>query len=69
MKRLVLTVTVILILVALAAAGCGGKEPAGPAGGQEVVSSCVACHSDKDLLKQTASVPEVVASEATTGEG
>jgi len=68
MKKLALAVTV-LVLLALAAAGCGEKQAAGPAEGQEAVSSCVTCHSDKDLLKQTATVVAEVTSGATTGEG
>jgi cytochrome c553 len=72
MKRLVLAVAVILILVALAAIGCTNKELAGPSpgAGQEVVSSCVTCHTNKDTLKEAASPEsEKATSEATTGEG
>ena len=67
MKRLVIAVIVILTLVALAAAGCAEKETQ-PA--PEVVSSCVTCHTDKDILKEVAAPePEEAKSEATTGEG
>ena len=67
MKRLVLAVMVILVLVVLAAAGCAEKEQ-GPA--PEVVSSCVTCHTDKDILKEVAATePEEEKSEATSGEG
>ena len=66
MNRLVLAVTTILLLVALAAAGCA--TPSEPAPGEEV-STCVGCHTDKDILKQTASVVEEEKSEATSGEG
>jgi len=71
MKRLVLVVAVTIVLVALAAAGCAQKEAAvTPPEGEEVVSSCVSCHSDKDLLKEVASPePEEEKSEATSGEG
>jgi hypothetical protein len=70
MKRLVIIVTVILILVAIAVVGCAEKEPAVTPEGGEVVSSCVSCHTDKDLLKEVASPePEAEKSEATTGEG
>ena len=66
MKRLVLAVIVILMLVALAA-GCAEKETQ-PA--PEVASSCVTCHTDKDILKEVAAPePEEVTSAATTGEG
>ena len=70
MKRLVITVTIIFILVALAAAGCAEKGPAiAPQEGEEVGSTCVSCHSDKDLLKQTATIVEAKKSESTSGEG
>ena len=70
MKRLVLAVVVILVLVTLAVAGCAEKELAVVSEeGQEVVSSCVGCHSDKELLKEVATPEEEVHSEATTGEG
>jgi len=66
MKRLVLAVFGLVLLAAFVAAGC--SVPPGPTPGEEV-SSCVLCHTDKDLLKQTASVVEEVVSEATSGEG
>ncbi len=72
MKRLVLAVTVILVLVTLAAAGCAGQEPVSLAPGEEqgIVSSCVTCHTDKDILKEVATPePEEAKSEATSGEG
>ena len=70
MKRLVFAVAVPLILVALAAAGCAEKEPAvTPEEGDEVASSCVGCHSNKDLLKEVASSEKEEKSEATSGEG
>ena len=72
MKRLVFTVVGVLILVLLVAVGCAGKEAVSPLPGvgQEVVSSCVTCHMDKDLLKEVAtSEPEEEKSEATSGEG
>jgi len=70
MKRLVLAVATILVLVALAGAGCAEKEPAvTPEEGEEVVSSCVTCHTDKDLLKEVATPEEKEESEATSGEG
>ena len=70
MKRLVLIASVMLVLVALTAAGCAEKEPAvTPEEGEEIVSSCVSCHSDKDLLKEVATPEEKEVSEATSGEG
>ena len=70
MKRLVIIVTIILILVALAAVGCAEKEPAVTLEeAEEVVSTCVSCHSDKDLLKEVASPEKEEKSEATSGEG
>ena len=67
MKRLVFAVGGIVLLTALVAAGCG-VTLFRPAPGV-VVSSCVTCHSDKDLLKQTAAPLEEEKSEATSGEG
>ena len=71
MKRLALTVIALLVIVTLAAAGCAEKEPAvTPEEGKETVSSCVTCHTDKDILKEVASPePEEATSEATSGEG
>jgi len=72
MKRLALAVIVILMLAALAATSCAEKESASPLpeDGQEVVSTCVTCHTDKDTLKEVATPePEEVHSEATSGEG
>jgi len=72
MKRLLIAVIAILVLVALAAIGCTNKGLVGtpPEEGEEVVSSCVSCHTDKETLKALASSePEAATSEATTGEG
>jgi hypothetical protein len=70
MKRLVLLTAGLLLMVslivALVVAGCA--SPSGTAPGKEV-SSCVTCHTNKDLLKQTATVVEEATSEATSGEG
>jgi hypothetical protein len=65
MKRLALLVGGLLLVMLLVAAGCAHK--ALPE--EEVVSSCVSCHSDKDLLKQTATPVKEETSEATSGEG
>ncbi|HEY90252.1 MAG TPA: hypothetical protein G4O07_00290 [Dehalococcoidia bacterium] len=66
MKRLAFAVIGLSLLVALVLAGCAA--PAGPTPGEEL-SSCVLCHTDKDMLKQTVTVVEEVKSEATEGEG
>ncbi|MFC1949361.1 hypothetical protein ACFLW0_04235 [Chloroflexota bacterium] len=66
MNRLAFAVIGVFTLASLVVAGCA--EPSGPAPGEEV-STCVICHTDKDLLKQTASVEEVAVSEETSGEG
>ena len=61
----------MLITIPLATAGCADIEPAAGIVLEDgtVVSSCVGCHTDKDLLKELASEPEEAVSEATTGEG
>lgn len=70
-KRFWLLAAVMMVVVMLIAAGCAQKEAAvTPPEGKEVVSSCVSCHSDKDLLKEAASPqPKEEKSEATSGEG
>ena len=72
MKKLVTALTVILVLVVSAVIGCTNTNMIGlpPGAGEEFVSSCVSCHTDKALLKEVAS-PEHVeeVSEATSGEG
>ena len=69
MKRLVLLATGFLLLIALLAVGCG-KASVTPPPGEEAVSSCVKCHSDKELLKEVATVPEVEEEpEEASGEG
>ena len=71
MKRLVTAVTILMVMVALAATACTNKELASisPEAGEEVISSCVTCHTDKDILKELATVEEAVVSAETTGEG
>ena len=71
MKKFVFAIIGVLAVVSLVAAGCGEEESAvTPGEGEELVSSCVSCHSDKDLLKEVASPePEEEKSEATSGEG
>jgi hypothetical protein len=53
-------------MIPIVAAGCAGETPPPET---EVVSSCVTCHTDKELLKQTATAVEEEKSEATSGEG
>ena len=71
MKRPVLAVGIILVLVALVASGCTNKGMVGPSfeAGQEIVSTCITCHTDKDTLKELATTEEEAKSEATSGEG
>jgi hypothetical protein len=65
MKRFVLLVSGLLLVIPMLSAGCTHEVPPET----EVVSSCVSCHSDKDLLKEVASPEEEATSEETTGEG
>jgi hypothetical protein len=71
MKKLVMAVAAIVGLLALVAVGCTNKNLVGlsPDAGQEVISSCVTCHTDKDILQETATEEEAIKSEETTGEG
>jgi len=63
---MLLVIGLLLVLPIILLVGC--NAPAGPTPGEEL-SSCVICHSDKDMLKQTVTVVEEVKSEATEGEG
>jgi len=71
MKRLVLVICIIMVLVTLVAIGCTNKDLVGPSpeAGQEVVSTCVTCHTDKSILQEVATTEEAAKSEATSGEG
>ena len=71
MKKLVLAALVVFIPVTLVAAGCAEKEPAAtPGKGEEVVSTCIACHTDENTLQEVASPePAEEKSEQTSGEG
>ena len=70
MKRLLLGVIVILGLVTITSVGCAEKESGlTPEDGEALVSSCVACHTDKDLLQEVATPEEKEESEVTSGEG
>ena len=71
MKKLVTVIPVIIVLITLVVTGCSNKGLIGPAPGtgDEAVSSCVTCHTDKDLLKELAVAEEEETSKATEGEG
>ena len=72
MNKMVTAFAVILVIVGFTAISCTNRNMAGlsPDTGQEIVSSCVSCHTDKALLKEVASPePEKEVSEATSGEG
>ena len=72
MKKLVTALIVILVLVVFTVIGCTNTNMIGlpPGTGEEVISSCVSCHTDKALLKEIASPePKEEVSEATSGEG
>jgi len=71
MKRLLFAVTGVLIIVPLVVVGCIERESVGPAldDGEVMTGSCVTCHTDKDLLEQTATQLEEEKSEETSGEG
>jgi predicted small secreted protein len=66
MKGMLFSIISLALLAALVLAGCA-VTPGPPAG--EEVSTCVLCHTDKDLLQETASVVEEAVSEETSGEG
>lgn len=70
MKRLLPSLFAILIIISLVANGCRTGEPFVMTGETEVISSCVTCHSDKDILQKVA-MPESEEkkSESTSGEG
>ncbi|MFC2000956.1 hypothetical protein ACFLUZ_00430 [Chloroflexota bacterium] len=72
MEKLVTAFAVILIMVGFTAISCTNRNMIGPSPDtdQEIVSSCVSCHTDKALLKEVASSePVKEVSEATSGEG
>jgi len=66
MKRILFVVLGLVLLTVLILAGC---EPAPPPPAGEEISTCVLCHTDKDLLQETVAVVEEVVSEETSGEG
>jgi hypothetical protein len=66
MKHLVIFIGGLLLMIPVMAAGCTQEAPVPET---EAVSFCVSCHTDKDLLKQTAAPVEEETSEATSGEG
>lgn len=70
MRRIISAFVVLLAMVLFAVTGCAKSEPAGMVlEDGTVVSSCVGCHTDKDLLKEVATVEEEAVSEETSGEG
>jgi hypothetical protein len=64
MKKLLIVLGASFISVIIMISGCG-NTPTPPG---EETSSCVICHSDKEMLQQTATVEEKATGE-TTGEG
>lgn len=66
MNRILFTGISLVLLTVLIFSGCA-VTPEPPAG--EEVSTCVLCHTDKDLLQETVSEVEEAVSEATSGEG
>ena len=64
MKKLLIVLAAISTAVIIMITGCG-NAPIPPG---EETSSCVICHSDKEMLQQTATVEEEAIGE-TTGEG
>jgi hypothetical protein len=66
MKGILFSIISLVLLATLVLAGCAAPLP--PPAGEEV-STCVLCHTDKDLLQETVSVVEEVVSEETSGEG
>lgn len=72
MKKVILAIALILVALGITAVGCTNTDLVGPlpGDGSAVISSCVACHTDKARLKEVAAPePVEVVSEATTGEG
>ena len=64
MKQFLIVLAALSMLVIIMVAGCG-NTPVPPG---EETSSCVICHSDKEMLQQTASVEEEKTGEIS-GEG
>ncbi|MFC1942436.1 hypothetical protein ACFLWU_04375 [Chloroflexota bacterium] len=74
MKWLVLLVGGLLLVILILAAGCTRQVPPPqtedpPPQTTEVVSTCISCHTDKGLLKQTVAPVTAQKSEASSGEG
>jgi hypothetical protein len=65
MKKLLIVLGASSIAVIIMISGCG-NTPTPPG---EETSSCVICHSDKEMLQQTATVVEEPTTGETTGEG
>ena len=72
MKRLKLAVFTVLSLLIAIIGGCTGQEAQPPPADVTLsaTSTCVACHTDEDTLREVASAETGEAqSEATSGEG
>ena len=75
LKRLAVIVAGLLAIALFVVNGLIEKEPIipivpTPGEGVAVVSSCITCHTDEELLKRVATQePEEEKSEATSGEG
>jgi hypothetical protein len=65
MKKVAYLLTAVLIPVVFTVTGC---NPSPEVPGEEM-STCVTCHSDEDMLQQTASAEVEKVSEETSGEG
>ena len=74
MKKLVLIIVITAVLAVVVADRFIEEQPVTTPtetpGATAVVSSCIGCHSNKDILKEMASPePTGETSEATSGEG
>jgi hypothetical protein len=69
MRKLALIGLPVLVLFISVIAFAGGDCSPDTVSTENITSSCVTCHSDKDLLMQAAAPVKEVKSEATSGEG
>ena len=68
MNRMVCILFTALLLITLSVSGCEKEEL--PCEEEQVVSTCVACHTDKEILQEVASSePAEEVSAETSGEG
>lgn len=68
MKRFIIVLLGLIAAAALTITGCTGSFTA-PNSGADTHDSCVTCHSDKEMLITTATVPEEAVPEEEAGEG